>query len=44
MKTKLTVMLLTFTGLMILAGQFHGGSLAAKAINHVNPDYKGGSL
>ena len=43
MKTKLTVMLLTFTGLMILAGQVHGGSLAATVDNHVNPHYKGGS-
>lgn len=43
MKTKLTVMLLTFTGLMIFAGQFGGGSLAAVVGDHVNPHYKGGS-
>jgi hypothetical protein len=43
MKTKLTVMLLTFTGLMILAGQLRGGSSAAMADNNVNPDYRGGS-
>ena len=43
MKTRLTVMLLTFTGLMILAGQILGGSSAAPADDHVNPHYKGGS-
>lgn len=43
MKTKLTVMLLTLTGLMILAGQLRGGSSAAAADDHVNPHYKGGS-
>ena len=43
MKTKLTVMLLTLTGLMILAGQLRGGSSAATADDHLNPHYKGGS-
>src|SRR5829696_7412986 len=43
MKTRLTVMLLTFTGLMILAGQLRGGSSAAVVTDHVNPHYKGGS-
>lgn len=43
MKTKLTVMLLTLAGLMILAGQARGGSSAAAADDHVNPHYKGGS-
>lgn len=43
MKTKLTVMLLTFTGLMILASQLRGGSSAATVNDHVNPHYKGGS-
>src|SRR5829696_5903599 len=43
MKTRLTVMLLTFTGLMILAGQLRGGSSAAVVDDHVNPHYKGGS-
>src|SRR6185503_6179766 len=43
MKVKLTVMLLTFTGLMILAGQLRGGSSAAMVDDHVNPHYKGGS-
>jgi hypothetical protein len=43
MKTKLTVMLLTLTGLMIFAGQLRGASSAAAAGNHVNPDYRGGS-
>ncbi len=43
MKTKLTVMLLTLTGLMILAGQVRGVSSAALANDHVNPHYKGGS-
>jgi hypothetical protein len=39
MKTKLTVMLLTIAGLVILAG----GSFAASGNNYVNPDYRGGS-
>src|SRR6185436_1251731 len=39
MKTKLTAMLLTVTGLAILAG----GSFAASGNNYVNPDYRGGS-
>jgi hypothetical protein len=43
MKTKLTLMLLTLTGLMILAGQLRGGSSAATADDHLNPHYKGGS-
>jgi hypothetical protein len=43
MKAKLTVMLLTFTGLMIFAGQLRGGSSAAMGNDYVNPDYKGGS-
>lgn len=43
MKTRLTVMLLTLTGLMILAGQVRGGSLAAMVGDKVNPHYKGGS-
>ena len=43
MKTKLTVMLLTLTGLMILAGQVRGGSAAATVGHYVNPHYKGGS-
>ena len=43
MKTKLTLMLLTFTGLMILAGQFGGGLSAAAGDKYVNPNYKGGS-
>ncbi len=43
MKTKLTAMLLTLTGLMILAGQLSGGSSAAAVNDHVNPHYKGGS-
>lgn len=43
MKTKLTVMLLTLTGLMILVGQVRGGSSAAHSDRYVNPDYKGGS-
>ena len=43
MKTRLTVVLLTFTGLMILAGQVRGGSSSATADDHVNPHYKGGS-
>ena len=40
MKTKLTVMLLTVTGLVILSVQVRGGSAPA---NYVNPDYRGGS-
>jgi hypothetical protein len=43
MKTKLTVMLLTLTGLMILAGQVRGVSSAAVVDDNVNPHYKGGS-
>ncbi|MET0626593.1 MAG: hypothetical protein ABW250_26910 [Pyrinomonadaceae bacterium] len=43
MKTRLTIMLLTFAGLMILAGQLRGGSSAAVVNDHVNPHYKGGS-
>ena len=43
MKTRLTVMLLTLTGLVILAGQLRGGSSAAAVDDHVNPHYKGGS-
>lgn len=43
MKTRLTVLLLTLTGLIILAGQLRGGSSAATVANHVNPHYKGGS-
>jgi hypothetical protein len=43
MKTKLSVMLLIFAGLMILASQLRGGSSAAVVDNHVNPQYKGGS-
>lgn len=43
MKTKLTVMLLTLTGLMIFAGQLRGGSSAAAVDDRVNPHYKGGS-
>jgi hypothetical protein len=39
MKTKLTVMLLTVAGLMLLASQ----SSAAGGDKYVNPDYKGGS-
>lgn len=42
MKTRLTVMLLTLAGLMILAGQLRGGSSSAVG-NNVNPDYRGGS-
>src|SRR5215213_2319438 len=42
MKTKLTVMLLALTGL-ILAGQVRGVSSAALVADHVNPHYKGGS-
>jgi hypothetical protein len=43
MKPRLTLMLLTLAGLMILAGQVRGGSPAAPAEDHVNPHYKGGS-
>jgi len=43
MKTRLTVMLLTVAGLVILAGQASGGSSAAPGDKYVNPDYKGGS-
>jgi hypothetical protein len=43
MKTKLTLMLLTLTGLMIFTGQLLGGSSAATVGHHVNPDYRGGS-
>lgn len=43
MKTKLTIMLLTLTGLMIFASQLRGANSAAAANNHVNPDYRGGS-
>src|SRR5215204_4204728 len=43
MKTRLTVMLLTLTGLIILAGQLRGGSSAAAVEDNVNPHYKGGS-
>lgn len=44
MKTRLTLMLLTLAGLMLLAGQFRGGgSSAAVANDRVNPDYRGGS-
>ena len=43
MKTKLTIMLLTVTGLVILAGQVRGVSSAIAGASYVNPDYKGGS-
>lgn len=43
MRTKLTVMLLTLTGLLFLASQLRGGSLAAVAGGDVNNNYKGGS-
>lgn len=43
MKTKLTIMVLTVTGLVILAGQVRGGSWAAAEDKYVNPDYRGGS-
>ena len=43
MKTRLTVMLLTLTRLIILAFQLRGGSSAASVENHVNPRYKGSS-
>jgi hypothetical protein len=44
-KTKLTVLLLTLTGLIALAGQLRGGSSAAAPLagHHVNNDYRGGS-
>jgi len=43
MKTKLTVMLLTFSGLIIIAHQAFGGNSAALVDQYVNNDYKGGS-
>jgi hypothetical protein len=43
MKTKLTAMLLAFTGLLIFAGQLLGASSAAMVDNYVNTNYKGGS-
>jgi hypothetical protein len=45
MKTKLTALLLTLTGLISFAGQFSGGSSAAApfAGQTVNNDYRGGS-
>ncbi len=43
MKTRLTAMLLTFTGLLILVGQLLGGGTAAAVDDNVNPHYKGGS-
>lgn len=43
MKTRLTLMLLTLTGLMILVGQLRGGGSADAAGKNVNPDYRGGS-
>jgi hypothetical protein len=43
MKTRLTLMLLTFTGLIILASQLRAGSSTAMVDDHVNPNYKGGS-
>ena len=43
MKTRLTAMLLTLTGLILLAGQLLGGSSAAAVDVIVNPHYKGGS-
>jgi len=43
MKTRLTLTLLTLTGLIILAGQLLGGSSAAAVEDNVNPHYKGGS-
>jgi hypothetical protein len=43
MKTKLTLMLLTLTGLLIVGGQLRGGSSSATVDDHVNPHYKGGS-
>jgi hypothetical protein len=43
MKAKPTVLLLTLTGLMILAHQVFGGSSTVPADMQVNPDYKGGS-
>jgi len=45
MKTKLTVLLLTLTGLITFAGQFRGGSSAAAPLagQTVNNDYRGAS-
>ena len=43
MKIKLTAMLLTLGGLMMLAGHFRGGSSSAAVDTYVNPNYKGGS-
>ncbi|HKS28170.1 MAG TPA: hypothetical protein VJS44_10140 [Pyrinomonadaceae bacterium] len=43
MKKKLTAVLLTLTGLMILAAQVSGGSSAATVTDQNNPHYKGGS-
>ena len=43
MKTRLTLTLLTLTGLIMLAGQLRGGSSAAAVDDHINPHYKGGS-
>jgi hypothetical protein len=43
MKTKLTIMLLALTGLIILVGQLSGRSSAAPVDDNVNPHYKGGS-
>jgi hypothetical protein len=40
MKTKLTVVLLTVAGLMMLAGQVYGGGHGDR---YVNSDYRGGS-
>src|SRR5262245_51103787 len=41
MKTKLTVMLLTVAGLVMLAAQVSGGNSAVSGASYVNPDYKG---
>src|SRR5215475_6066491 len=43
MKAKLTIMLLTITGLVTLAGQIRGVSSATAEATYVNPNYKGGS-
>ena len=43
MKTKLTIMLLTVTGVVLLAGQISGVTSATADAKYVNPDYKGGS-
>ena len=43
MKTRLTVMLLTVTGLIIIAHQAFAGHSSALVDQYVNPDYKGGS-